>query len=122
MQKKPKQLIYWLPRILSILLILFLFMFSFDVFEASRSIGEMAIGFLIHNIPVIVLTTLLVIAWKHEIVGAVAFLAGGILYIAMNLINGTPWYLTLSWSATISGPAFLISALFFVGWRQKHML
>jgi hypothetical protein len=33
-----------------------------------------------------------------------------------------PWYLALSWSMIIAGPAFAIGALYLVGWsKRKNM-
>ena len=114
--------IYWTPRILSILFLCFLAMFSLDVFEEGRSAGQIALGLLMHNIPVFILLAVLIIAWKREIVGAVAFALGGFLYIgliARNAIIGQfEWYM-LVWSLQIAGPAFFIAYLFWLNWRQR---
>lgn len=83
------KILYWTPRVLSILFICFLTMFSFDVFESGRSAGEIALAFLMHNIPSIILIILLVIAWKKEIVGAVAYLGAGLLYVGLVIYNVT---------------------------------
>lgn len=69
----------WTARILMILAILFMVMFSIDVFKMDRSFGEKIIGFLIHNIPALILTAILVVAWKKE-------MAGGILLIVATLV------------------------------------
>lgn len=58
--------IYWAPRILAILFLVFLDLFSLDVLEFARTPGDIFIGLLMHNIPVFLLTGLLIIAWKHE--------------------------------------------------------
>ena len=85
MPVKVGKFIYWTPRILSILFILFLAMFSLDVIEPGRSIGDIIIGLIMHNIPVFILTGLLVIAWKHEAVGAVTFISAGVLYSGLTV-------------------------------------
>ncbi|UMX48078.1 MAG: hypothetical protein L7H18_00860 [Candidatus Nealsonbacteria bacterium DGGOD1a] len=122
MQNKINKFVYWAPRILSILFILFLAMFSLDVFEEGRSWQEIAIALFMHNVPVLALLAVLIISWKREIVGGVAFILAGILYIAMVaagvLKNGFEWYM-VSWFLTISGPAFLIGGLFLVAWHRK---
>ncbi|HOW29667.1 MAG TPA: hypothetical protein PK685_03290 [archaeon] len=115
--------IYWIPRILSILFILFLAMFSLDVITPEASFLEIVGGLLIHNIPVFILTAILIISWKYEIVGAIAFILGGLLYLLNVLITiiRTPpfeWFY-LSWILFISGPAFLIGILFLIGWLKK---
>ena len=75
-----------------------------------------------HNIPVFILVAVLIIAWKYEIVGGIAFILGGIGYIISILItalkNQFEWYM-LSWVIQIAGIAFLIGILFFVNWFKK---
>lgn len=114
--------IYWLPRIASILFLLFLVMFSLDVFGNGYSFWETVLGLFMHNIPVFILTILLIIAWKHEWVGAIAFILGGLFYITQLIItasmNTFEWYY-LSWSLTIAGPAFAVGILFWINWRMK---
>ena len=122
MENKINKLIYWLPRVLAIMFILFLAMFSLDVFETGKSFGQIAIGLLIHNIPVLFLSALLIISWKHEIVGAIAFILAGLLYIGLvitsKIENGFAGYM-LSYSFIIAGPAFLIGALFLISHYKK---
>jgi len=78
-----------------------------------------------HNIPAIILLIALIISWKHEIVGGIDFILGGILYLVMVLINifktGFEWYY-LAWTIQISGVAFLIEIMFFVGWFKKRKI
>lgn len=111
--------LYWTPRILSILFIAFLTIFSFDVFDSPGSWWQLALGFLIHNIPVLILIAVLVISWKREIVGGIVFILAGFLYIFLAMgRNNFEWYL-LSYSLIIAGPAFLIGILFILNWRKK---
>ncbi len=111
--------LYWLPRILSIIFILFLAMFSLDIFGNNYTFWETVLGLLMHNIPSIILAILLVVAWKYEWVGGVAFILGGIFYIIILLMNPTfEWYM-LSWSITIAGPAFIIGYLWILNWKNK---
>lgn len=122
MAQKVGRFIYWTPRILSILFILFLAMFSLDIFGNNYTWWEVIIGLFMHNIPVFVLIAVLVIAWKYEWVGGVAFILAGSLYVGMILFNsinnGFEWYY-LAWAIQIAGPAFLVGALFFVNWFRK---
>lgn len=116
---KINPLIYWTPRVLSILLLLFLTLFSFDVFGNGYGFWGTLLAFLMHNIPVFVLLILLIVAWKYEIVGAVVFIIAGLLYIATLFFGGNfQWYMAL-WALQLSGPAFLIGILFLIGWKQK---
>ena len=121
MTPKNRGFLYWAPRALGILWILFLALFSLDVFEPGRSFWEIAVGLFMHNIPALVMLLVLVIAWKRELVGAVAFCLVGVLYTVLTVVRGSvPWFIVLSWSITIAGPALLTGILFFLGWRRKR--
>lgn len=122
MTEKINKFVYWTPRILSIIFICFLALFSLDVFSPELSFWQIAVGLFMHNIPVLILLAVLLISWKHEIVGGAAFILAGLLYIFMLLINiiknPSEWYM-LFWALQISGPAFLIGILFIIGWLKK---
>ncbi len=120
--EKINKFIYWIPRILSILFILFLAMFSLDVFEPGLSAGQIALGLFMHNIPVFILLAVLIISWKREIVGGIVFILAGLLYSGMSVArvamsSGAEWSFLI-----IAGPALLIGILFLVGWVQKRKL
>lgn len=122
MENKINKFVYWIPRILSVLFLLFLTVFSLDVFRPGLSAGQIALGLFMHNIPVFILLAVLIISWKREIVGGIVFILAGLLYCGLCIVRyQTEWYM-LSWSLTIAGPAFLIGILFLVGWRQKRKL
>ena len=123
MEKKINKFIYWTPRILSIIFICFLALFSLDVISPELSFWQIVIGLFMHNIPVFILLAVLLISWKHEIVGGVVFILAGALYVVMILMNilrnSFEWYM-VSWILTIAGPAFLIGILFIVNWLKKR--
>jgi len=111
-----------LPRILSILFILFLALFSLDVFSPDYTIQEMMLAFFMHNIPVLILSILLIIAWKYEIVGTIVFSLAGLLYlglIANQAISGNFEWFMIGWVLNISGPAFLVAYLFYLSKKRK---
>ena len=122
MEKRLNRFIYWTPRILSIIFICFLALMSLDVFGMGLSFWQTMGALFMHNIPVFILLIVLLISWKYEIVGGIAFILAGIFYIAMILINsiatGFEWYY-LSWAVQISGVAFIIGILFLIGWFKK---
>lgn len=119
MKQPTMKLIYWLPRTLALLFVVFLGLTSLDVFEMGLGFWQTALALFIHNIPAIMLLIILMIAWRYEIIGAIAFILGGMIYIGLLLRNPFEWYY-LAWAAQISGMAFLIGTLFFVGWYKKR--
>ena len=84
--------------------------FALDVFGQGYSVGETITALAMHLIPTAIILALLVVAWRWEWVGAVAFPLLGILYIAWS--QGQ-WH----WSVyvTIAVPLFLVGGLFLCG-------
>ncbi|MGY4884886.1 MAG: DUF7670 domain-containing protein [Nanobdellota archaeon] len=128
MKRKISKFVYWTPRILSILFLLFLAMFSLDIFGNGYTFWQIVVGLIMHNIPVFILTIVLIIAWRHELVGAIAFTVAGVLYIVQLLITvirnmdnpqPMPWSV-LAWSLIIAGPIILCGVLFYICWRRKR--
>lgn len=96
--------IYWSPRILSVLLIVFVSIFAFDVFEDPN----WPIALIIHLIPSLVLIGATIVAWKNRRLGGYIFFLLGLFSL---------WfYHTL----IIAGPVFVISALFLAGSFYKN--
>jgi hypothetical protein len=116
---KINKFIYWTPRILGIIFILFLMIFSLDVFEPGLTVWQIIIGLFMHNIPALLLLIVLIISWKYEIVGGIIFNLAGLLYILMLFMNSNFQLYMLSWSLIIAGPAFLIGILFLINCFKK---
>ena len=116
--KNISKFVYWTPRILSILFLAFITLFSFDVFGNGYTFWETVLALFMHNLPGLILLAVLIISWKYEIVGGIAFILAGLLYIITTLMR-QPWYIVISWSMIIAGPAFLIGILFLVNWYKK---
>ena len=121
MKKKINKFIYWIPRILAILLILFLMIFSLDVFEPGLTGWQVLLGLFMHNIPSLILVIVLWISWKYEIVGGVTFIIAGIAHMISSVVRADvePWYISFLASLIIDVPAFLIGLLFLIGWFKK---
>ena len=96
MRKKINKFIFWTPRILSTVFILFLMLFSLDVFDMKSGFWGTIVGLFMHNLPSLLLLIILIISWKYEIVGGIAFILVGILYIVNILMTaittGFEWY------------------------------
>jgi hypothetical protein len=105
-----KKFFTWTPRVLSILLVLLLLIISFDVFEEDDLWYMILLGFLIHNIPVIVLIATIITSWKRPFVGSMAFLAIGLFYTLYMLINHGSHAMTSVLSLGL--PAMIISCFY----------
>jgi len=117
-KKKINKYLYWTPRILSIIFILFLALFSLDIFEMNLGFWGTILGLFMHSLSSLFLLIILVISWKYEIVGGIFFILAGLLYILFLLRNPFELYM-IAWALQISGIAFLIGILFLINWVKK---
>jgi hypothetical protein len=107
------KIIHWAPRIAAILIIIFVTLFSFDVFGGDASLLEQLGGFIMHNIPSIVLIVLLIFSWKRPVVGFVAFLAAAVLFVIFFVRS----IFALSNLVLFVLPLLLVAFLFYVDWK-----
>jgi len=114
MKIQQKSVIFWAPRILSILFIIFLALFALDVFEEGRGFWGTALALFIHLIPNFVLVIILILSWKWEWIGGILYIAAGIFYLVAVRNQHISAYIC------ISGTAFLIGVLFLIGWFSKR--
>lgn len=120
MKRSLYNMIYWSARILAFLLIGFLFMFSLDVFEIEATFWNQMLGFLMHNIPAIILILAIVIGWKMEIIPAILFMTGAIVLFIMTAFNDNLGSVLVSFPLVI--PAVLVSILFYLSWHYKKKI
>jgi len=115
MNNRIKKLIYWIPRILSLLFVAFLTIFSFDVFEEYQG-WEAIIPLFLHNLPVLILLAVIILAWKkYDLIGTAIFLAAAVLWLWWAGFD-RPWSSYLF----IPLPALLVGILFFLSWLIKR--
>jgi hypothetical protein len=74
-KKTTLNIVFWTPRILCIMAILFISMFALDSFEPGKTLFQQLQEFFIHLIPSYILIILLVVAWKWELAGGLFLLA-----------------------------------------------
>ncbi len=115
-----RNLLFWTPRVVCILLSVFVSLFALDSFGQGLPLWRQVAGFLIHLIPVYFLVAVLAVAWRWEWVGAVIFPALGLWYMYMTRLR-FHWtvYLTLTGVPVLLGVLFLVGWLFRVQIRQK---
>lgn len=105
--------IHWAPRIAALLIIFFVGLFSLDVFGTGAPALEVLVGFLMHNLPSIVMLVLLIVAWKRPVVGFVAFLIAAAAFTVLFVrdIYALPNLLLFVL------PILLIAGLFYADWQ-----
>ena len=91
----------------------FVSLFSLDVFGTGAPPLEVLVGFLMHNLPSLLMLVLLIIAWKRPVVGFVAFLLAGAAFAVFFVrdIYALPNLLLFVL------PILLIASLFYADWQ-----
>jgi hypothetical protein len=119
------KLLHWAPRILVILAILFVSIFAMDSFSSERTFWHNAGAFLMHLIPSIILTGLLIIAWKWEMVGGILITLVGLVFSVILFVlnfgrNHSVWIslsivLMLCFPFVLAGVLFILESI----WQKK---
>lgn len=109
MKVKNSRWLFWLPRILGILMALFITLFALDVFDGSGDWGKILTGFIIHLLPTFILAVVLLIAWRWELTGGILYfgLAGYYIFMVGGKINPSVFLV-------IPFPLIVVGALFIV--------
>ena len=102
MNKHCEKILYWAPRTLAILYILFISLFALDVFGEEFSVFALAV----HMVPSMLLVITLIASWYWEIIGGIIFMMLGFVYIMIMTNEAIVAYVIMS------GPAFVIGSLF----------
>jgi len=111
-----KKFIFWLPRVLAILIIAFITLFSLDVFSPGGNIWLEILGFLIHSIPSLLLIIILIVAWKWPKIGGIILLTFAALFTGFYLYSFRSADSIWAWAnlLILAGPIFLAGILFLV--------
>lgn len=109
MTSSARKLLLWSPRILGILVAVFLGVFALDAF------GEGIFPFLLHLAPALLLLLVVALSWRWEWVGGAAFITLAVLY-------GVPAWARGDWLLVVSGPLLVVAALFLWSWHHHKEL
>jgi len=109
MTSSSRKLLLWSPRILGILVALFLGVFALD------AVGEGISAFLLHAAPALLLLLVVAVSWRWEWVGGAVFITLAVLY-------GVTTMRRMDWVLVISGPLLVVGALFLWSWRHHKEL
>jgi hypothetical protein len=104
-------LLLWAPRVVGVLVVLFLSVFALDAFDGRPPLDAVA-GFVIHLAPALIVLAVVAVAWRLPLAGAVAFPILAVFYAVT-----VRW--RLDWVAVIGGPLVVLGLLFLASWRAN---
>ena len=115
MTSAAKRVLVWTPRVLTIAFAMFLALFALDVFNEGYTGWRLLLALVMHLKWPAMVAAMLVLAWRWEWVGTLLFAGLGMYYLRYNLRHP-------NWILVISGPLFLIAALFLINWLMRAQL
>jgi hypothetical protein len=112
MKGPVRRLLFWSPRVLCIAFALFVSLFALDVFNSGLGLVKTILALSMHLIPTAFIMVVLAFSWRWEWVGGLLYIAAGVLYLTEARHHP-------SWVVVISGPLFLVGALFLLNWLKR---
>ncbi len=113
----------WLPRIFTMLVILFLGMFALDAFSPELNFWQQLSDFIMHLIPSITLIIILIIAWNRELIGGILFTILGLVMspfiYSMNYERNHNMLMSIGIILTICLPILIAGVLFIISSTKK---
>ena len=101
----------WTPRVAGLLIAAFLGLFALDAFD-GQPLAAVAPAFAIHLLQSLVVVAAVVVGWRLQWIGAIAF--GGLAVLYAVMVGGR-----LDWIAVISVPLLVVGLLFLSGWLRR---
>ena len=122
-EPRPSKVVYWTPRLLCIIAILLISLFSLDAFAPGLTLWQQLGAFFMHMIPSFVLTALLAYAWRNEKSGGIIFLLIGLIFSPLIFnwnyrMNNSVW-ISLGIIAAITLPFVVVGILFLMHHSMK---
>ena len=109
------KVLLWSPRALALMMTAFLSLFAFDAFSEGRPLGQALVAFVIHLTPAFVLLSVVIVAWRWEWIGALAFI--GLAAVYANMARHR-----FDWILLISGPLVIIGLMYLWTWWKRDEL
>jgi glucose-6-phosphate-specific signal transduction histidine kinase len=106
------RLLLWAPRVVGILVSLFVALFALDAFSEGKSVLQALPDFIVHLAPALLLLAVVLLSWRREWIGALVFTCLAVWYAYAARHHP-------SWILAISSPLLLAGALFFSSWRNR---
>jgi len=117
-----KAVLFWAPRILTLVFIAFLSLFALDAFGEGRGLWGTILALLIHLVPCFILAGVLILAWRWEWIGAALYGSAALFYIVSVSGRHLPAAVKANWMLVIAGPALIIAGLFLANWLKRAEL
>ncbi len=117
-----KGVLFWAPRILTLVFIGFLSLFALDVFNEGRGFRGTLLALLMHLVPCFVLAAVLLLAWRWEWIGAALYGGAALVYVVSVSGRRLPLPVKANWMLVIAGPALIVAGLFWVNWLKRGEL
>lgn len=114
MSSLTKKILYWTPRVVTILFALFLSIFAADVFEGNYGFFETILALFMHLIPVFIILIVLAVSWKNEWIGGVLYISLALIYIFASIGK---FHFSVFW--VIPLPLIVVGVLFIIGWFKR---
>jgi len=115
MTRTSARVLLWSPRILGILMSLFLSLFALDAFSAGKPFSESLSALAVHLVPALVLLAIVALSWRWEWIGGITFI--GLAAAYATIARGR-----VDWILVISAPLLVIGSGFFWSWRHRNEL
>lgn len=109
MTTSSRPVLRWAPRILGVLVSLFLSLFALDAFVPGAPLRQTIPAFLIHLAPMAALLVVVALSWRRPWLGAVVFGASALAYAWVARAHA-------DWVAVVAGPLLAVGALFLWSW------
>jgi len=123
--KSSRGVLFWSPRVLCIVAILFISLFALDAFNSNETIWRQTGDFVIHLIPTFILLGLLIIGWKWELTGSVLFVIAGLLLSVLifyhnYVVNHFTIRQCIEAVLLLGVPFVLVGLLFYFHYKKDH--
>ena len=120
MSRLSARVLFWSPRILTILFVLFLSAFALEAFNEFHVFWKCILAFCIGLLPAAIVAAILAVAWRWEWLGAALFALAALCYAWSWTVP--PRHMQWVATAAISGPLLVIAALFLANWIERAKL
>jgi len=104
-----KDNLIWIPRVLAIVIIVFISLFALDVFSGGAPFIKKLGGFLFHLIPSFILLFILLISWRKPLIGGLLFVLLSIAFtFFFRTYRSLPTFFSMTFPIALAGILFIV--------------